>query len=138
MRLIVLGFLAGLLVWYFIFRPYVPTLTRYLLRRSHARQMERNRPPKGTRPGVRLVYDDITYDLTDTLIRVSDRPADGWARWVVIGPQHLRIRVSRPPMMEIAHPIPLDTAVLIDVTGEPEDARFYTPDEIAARYHTYL
>lgn len=85
------------------------------------------RPPKGTRPVVRLHYDGIIYDLSEDLERVNDDD-QGRAVWRVHGPKHLRM--IEQACLEIDRPLPENTALDICFIGDPEQgANFRRLDE---------
>lgn len=99
------------------------SLKHWLRRRQH-------QPPRGTRPRVRLVHDDVTYDLTESLVDMGLR-ADGVQVWAVHGPQHLRIKLGDELSLQHQDPMPEKTIVdfrLVQVDGET--ARFRTSEEI--------
>lgn len=86
------------------------------------------RPPKGTRPEIRMMYDGVIYDLTEELERLGDDEY-GCAQWQVHGPQHLRLTL--PPDIVIHGPIPHDTHLKLSLIGGPDGSRFPTREEIA-------
>ncbi len=119
---ILLGVLVGLALWRYLFAPGVTLLHRRML----ARHIEKSTSPKGTRPTVKMRYDGLVYDLTDSLLRAEDD--NGWAVWVVLGPEHLNM--TTPPEMEIEVPVPRQTHVMLPMQGMPTSARFSTLAEI--------
>ncbi len=121
---VLLGAVAGLLAYRLLFHRL---LMRYLAHRFY----EQSRPPKGTRPEVRVVVDDVFYDVTDDLLRGEDDDR-GHTVWYVVGPQHLRL--TEPPAVSIGHPTPKDTHVAVTMRGEPGEARFETAESIREKY----
>lgn len=121
------GIVTGLVIYYLALRP----LMRYLHRRRFHRIPDP--PPKGTRPEVHLVYDEVTYDLTDKLLRADDQ--DGCAVWVVQGPQHLRIPDGQVIDLRIRRPQPRDTSVRFVLMVETSGfGRFATRNEMRNDY----
>ncbi len=113
----------------------VPAVTALLAWRKHRRfskHVEKTALPKGTRPDVKLIYDGVTYDLTDGLRRAEDEDGTGYAVWVVLGPAHLRM--TEPPDISIGLPLPRHTHVKLSMQGSPQDSRFSTLDEINKEY----
>jgi hypothetical protein len=121
------GALGGILLGRLLSRLTVPTFTRWYLRR----RIERFRPPQGTRPTVLLTYNEVTYDLSDTLIQLPDNP-QGMAVWAVIGPQHLRMTAGNTGRVDLIEPMPRNTHIVLRMTGGPDAVRFETADEIRA------
>jgi hypothetical protein len=102
--------------------------------RRMRRRLEKARPPKGTRPVVILVHDEVEYDLTDSLLRVHDR--DGKAVWVVQGPLHLRFTDGIKLDLRLGNPVPHDTELKLDLISSPGEitGRFRTFDELVDEY----
>jgi hypothetical protein len=123
------GVVVGSLLGLYMARQAAPTVTRWIL----DRRANRNRPPKGTRPTVRLTYTGVTYDLTDDLVRLPDDDK-GFAVWAVLGPQHLRMQAGNTGRLDIIHPIPMMTNVTMRMTGPPDAVRFETAEEIRETY----
>jgi hypothetical protein len=86
------------------------------------------RPPKGTRPQVRLVCDGLIYDLTDDLVLLPEDDENGCAVWQVYGPAHLALVGT--PVITIEHPVPVMTHIKIDLIGGPQGSRFPASGEI--------
>lgn len=119
---VVVGFLAGILLWRLLAQPIADWLLRRWVRKAQ--------PPKGTRPEIEITYDGVTYDLTDSLIRVADNE-DGWAKWVIVGPPHLRLLRTVKPKAAITSPPPRETEVAVCVAAIDDDwCRFMTMEEI--------
>lgn len=97
---------------------------RYL--RPRRRPAVDDRPPKGTRPQVRVEADGILYDLTDTLQRLPD-DEKGDAVWQIHGPPHV-VFADGPPVLLLASPVPRQTNVKLHLVGDPP--RFATAQEI--------
>lgn len=123
--LLILGLVLGF-IWS---RSFGLPGFRWVMRRMHSRSMK-DRPPKGTRPQVDITMDGVTYDLTDDLVRVADNER-GWATWVVVGPQHLRLPRNMNPFVAITMPVPRMTEVSFAMIAIDSDwCRFMTMEEI--------
>lgn len=106
--------------------------------RARPRHMLKHRPPKGTRPEVRVVIDGITYDVTEQMQRRADRP-DGCAVWVIRGPEHVRMAKGSAPLVRVRNPVPLATEVVLMLArvGDRAQARFATQQEIDEDHEPY-
>lgn len=107
-------------VMWWIVRPIITPFVRW---RHRAHQ-----PPKGTRPDVRLTFDAVTYDVTETLIRAPDTE-EGLAIWIVTGPKHLVFHPGTPFRIDLKHP-----RVDIQIIGNDVEGRFRTPEELRELY----
>lgn len=125
----ILGLLLGLLLSMLFARRVA-----YVIRGLRLRRMMKNRPPMGTRPEVGFTYEDVTYELTDDLVRVTDNEL-GWARWAAVGPPHLLLPRTVKPIIRITKPVPLKTEVSFCVVACGDGwCRFMTVEEITEQY----
>lgn len=123
-----LGLIAAGAVAFLTYRQ----LSKILIRRRY----HKHRPPKGSRPSVRISYDEVIYDLSEELVRVNDSE-EGLAVWIVVGPAHL-LMTRRPEavlVFSVLHPVPSLTDVRFPIQQVDEDwCRFFTLDEIRESY----
>jgi hypothetical protein len=95
----------------------------------------RNAPPVGSRPEVQVIIDGVSYEVTDTLIRL--RAAPGRARWAIVGPAHVRVQGGQSGIVQVSAPPPLSTTVEMLLIGEPNGGRFMTVQEIKERFELH-
>lgn len=122
--LIMLGLLLGVLAH---------RLSRWRIRRPREWWTESRQLPRGTRPTVLLVVDEVTYDMTDSLLDAGVRD-DGNHVWVIQGPPHVRLDNCGGILVKVANPVPERTRLMLHVTGPRDNVRFETVDELTTRY----
>lgn len=99
--------------------------------RSRPRRV-RSTAPSGTRPNVRIIHDDVIYDVTEELEYLGP-DATGCAVWLIHGPVHLRM-LSRPEV-EVLDPVPESTHLAVRFENvDGGRMRFSTREESDPRH----
>lgn len=123
---------AGAGIWIALAVRRMWVAPRWLQRR----RMAKHAPPRGSRPEVHLVFEGVTYDLTETLLDAGVQ-AGGTHLWVTAGPGHIRLSPEQPGFwLDVPYLMPVDTVVEVPVTssGERQQLRFMTAQEIRVKY----
>jgi hypothetical protein len=105
--------------------------------RRRRRWLAKQAKPRGTRPAVHMVFEDVTYDVTDSLLDAGVQTY-GKHLWVILGPEHIRMKPEQSGFwLRLQNPMPLDTLVEVPLTPVDDDEqqlRFMTVPEIRLKY----
>lgn len=89
------------------------------------------RPPRGTRPVVRLTFEGVTYDVSDQLYRIRDTDT-GNAQWLILGPQHIRLVQGCQMTFKMKEPVPKKTSLeMLVVRTDEGEGRFASLSEMS-------
>lgn len=136
---VLLGAVVGVILVFVVIPLLLVTILPLFGRWRRHRRYAKMRPPKGTRPEVRVHYDGVVYDVTDSLVRTIDDERNH-AVWVVcdlvtaLDPDR-----SSEMRVDIRNPVPRDTRVDLAMTLIPgtHTGRFMTADEVAEKRGLY-